>query len=191
MPTDYTFLVSKAQLGDLSEYSDHVTAGIEDIKASWEVILISVFIAFVIGFVYLGLLKCFSGLIVWSVIFAMFIVLMILATGFYNQAQTKESAEDYIDYDSKEGNLAIAYIIYALAAILFLGILCFYDRIKLAIAIVKTTSDYVSDTRSIVLVPFASFFVYLGFYALWISGFLYMYSKGEITPSANEYNPFA
>ena len=50
MPTDYTFLVSKAQLGDLSEYSDHVTAGIEDIKASWEVILISVFIAFVIGY---------------------------------------------------------------------------------------------------------------------------------------------
>lgn len=149
------------------------------------------FIAFVIGFVYLGLLKCFSGLIVWSVIFSMFIVLLVLGTSFYNQAQTKESAEDYIDYDSKEGNLAIAYIIYALAAILFLGVLCLYDRIKLAIAIVKTTSDYVSDTRSIVLVPFVSLFVYLGFYALWISGFLYMYSKGDISPSTNEYNPFA
>jgi len=41
------------------------------------------------SFIYLALLKCFSGLIVWSVIMAMFAILIVLATSFYNQAQTK------------------------------------------------------------------------------------------------------
>lgn len=161
-----------------------------DIKAAWKVILSSVFIAFIIGFIYLCLLKCLSGVIVWGMLIGTFVLFMIIGTSYYNQAQTKEDAEDYVDFDSKEGSLTVAYLCYILAAVIFCFVICMYNRIKLAIAIVKTTSDYISDVKSIILVPILAMVVYLAFYAIWISGFVYMYSKGSITSSEDEFNPF-
>jgi len=51
-----------------------------DLVNAWQVMLISLGAAFIIGFIYLLLLRCCAGVIVWTTIFA---VLAILAGGGY------------------------------------------------------------------------------------------------------------
>lgn len=64
-----------------------------------------------------------------------------------------------------------------------------YERIRLAIAIIKTASMFVRDVKSAMLVPGLFFIKLMGFYAVWIVGFIYIYALG--TPSKSIYGPIA
>lgn len=54
--------------------------------------------------------------------------------------------------------------------------LCFYKRIKLAIAIVKTAASFIGDVKSALFIPIFTFIltiIDLGIYGL---GFMYIYA---------------
>lgn len=63
-----------------------------DLSVTYPVILGSVGIAFVIGLIYLLLLRICSGLIVWAFIIGMFIGELALAYMFYNKSLTAQTS---------------------------------------------------------------------------------------------------
>lgn len=65
-----------------------------------------------------------------------------------------------------------------LAALLFLYTCCMYKRIRLAIAVIKTTAVFINDVKSIYFVPILGTVVLLAFYSMYFAGLLYLGSIG-------------
>lgn len=68
------------------------------------------------------------------------------------------------------------FVVFALS---FCFVLCAFNKIRIAIAIVKTASLFISDVKSVLLVPPIFIVFFAAFWAFWISAALFLYSIGE------------
>lgn len=59
--------------------------------------------------------------------------------------------------------------------------MCMCTRIRLAIAIMKTGTQYVGDVWYIVFFPPTMFLIVVAIYAYWVFANLYLYSAGDIS----------
>lgn len=62
-----------------------------DLSNAWYILLLSVLVALIIGFVYLCLLRCFAGLIVFLTIIAYLLGLAVAGFLCYNKGTTTDS----------------------------------------------------------------------------------------------------
>lgn len=53
-----------------------------------------------------------------------------------------------------------------------------FNRIRLAIAIIKTATMFVRDVKSAMVVPIFFYLKLLVFFAIWIIGFIFIYALG-------------
>jgi uncharacterized membrane protein YphA (DoxX/SURF4 family) len=90
--------------------------------------------AFVIGMIYLVILRCCAGVMVWTTIFA---ILAILGGGGYwlYRYRTNYPESDNTHYYVTYG----AYTIWGIGGLFLLIIICCCNRIRLAVAIMKVT----------------------------------------------------
>lgn len=72
-----------------------------------------------------------------------------------------------------------------IAGISFIGFLCYFNRIQMAIAVIKTAALFVLEVPSVMLVPPIMSIIVAGYFALWIISFLYIYSMGDIKGSSD------
>jgi len=125
--TFYNNFYSTYDVGTLTNY-------ISDLINAWQVELISVGAAFVIGIIYLMLLRCCAGVMVWTTILA---VIAVLGGGGYwvyeyrNNYATTNNTYKYLEYG--------AYAIWGIDGLFVLLVLCCCSRIRLAVAIMKVT----------------------------------------------------
>ena len=71
-----------------------------------------------------------------------------------------------------------AYVIWALAGVVFILVCCFWHAIKIGIAVFKTTSQYVQANLKIFALPLISYLV-IGLWSLfWIFGAIHVFSIG-------------
>lgn len=80
-------------------------------------------------------------------------------------------------------------LLWCLAAIYFVALLCCCSRIRLAVAIMKATSQFVQHTPTVFTVPFVFFFIIGGWVTFWVISAVYVYSVG--TPVKSDDLPFA
>ena len=78
-----------------------------------------------------------------------------------------------------------AYFFWVLGGIMGCFVLCCYHKIKLVIAIIKTTSEFMAETLTVLFVPIINTFISGCFAAIWIVGTIYLFSVGEVKPRAN------
>lgn len=64
-------------------------------------------------------------------------------------------------------------------AICLIGFFCMFDKIRLAIAIIKTATVYVRDVPLALLVPPVFTILNALFWLAWLYGVVYLYSVGE------------
>lgn len=83
MPSDYNFMLNQVNFTSMQDYFTGFTTQINDLTIAWPVMLGSVAIAFVIGIIYLFVLRICSGLIVWVFILLILGVELALASLFY------------------------------------------------------------------------------------------------------------
>lgn len=148
-----------------------------DLVNCWQVMVICIGAAFIIGLLYLLLLRCCVGVMVWATIFA---VLAILGGGGYWAYRTKDR------YDTEDQNykylLYGAYTLWGLTVFYLLLILCCCSRIRLAVAIMKVTSQFIYNTPSVLLIPI----IFLIFCVIWVAAWtftaVYIFSVGDIKP---------
>jgi len=73
-----------------------------------------------------------------------------------------------------------SYIVWGIAAISLIVLYFLWDRIRLAIAIIKASAEFVEETPNILSVPPLMFFVLLAYYIYWIWILLYILSSGSV-----------
>lgn len=113
---------------------DKFTDYVMDLVNAWQVMLISLGTAFILGLIYLLILRCCAGVLIWTTILG---VLAVLGGGGYWVYTLKDK------YDESDGNHKYlqygAYAIWAIGGAFLLAILCCCSRIRLAVAIMKVT----------------------------------------------------
>lgn len=99
---------------------------------------ISVGVAFVVAILYLFILKCFAGVLIWISILG---ILAAFGAGGYWAYFTRTK------YDESDKNYMYlqygAYALWAVGGAFFLVTLCCISRIRLAVAIMKVTSKFI------------------------------------------------
>lgn len=157
--------------------NDKFTEYVSDVVSVWYVHLMMLGIAFVIGFIYLLVLKLVGGLIIFISIVLIFIA---LAAG----GVLCWSYKDTYPAGSKS-NKALeigAYVLWGLSALYILIVLCCIGRIKLGIAIFKATADFIGDVKTVFIVPF-SFTLLIGIWMLfWTVSAAFIFSIGTPEP---------
>lgn len=126
---------------------DTLTQWFNDVSIAWPIIAASLGIAFALGVFYMLFIRIFSGVIVWLIIILYFAALIILGWLFYDKADEIAEEESAGTSDSasstsnnEESYRYTGYVIWAIAGICFIGLLCLWNNIKLAIAIIKTAT---------------------------------------------------
>ena len=145
-----------------------------DAAICWWVFLVMIGISFVISLIYLILLRCFAK----PLLYISFIVIFGLLLGggfyvFYSAARYEQSDNTYTIMRG------MGILIWILCGIYTLILLCCCSRIRLGIAIMEATSDFVKDTFSIFLVPIYFFFIIGAWVVFWVISAIYVYSVGE------------
>jgi len=168
--------------------SDLLEQWVSDIKTTWPVIAVSMACAFVIGLVYMLVMKYCSGIMTWGAILAFIIGTAILGYRFYKfgvdkeeEAEAAAAAGNGTEQDSYNAQKIIGYICWAVAGITILAVLCLFSRIRLAIAIMKAASDYVRSTFSILFLPPVTVLILVCFYVYWGIAAIYLVSSGDAT----------
>eukprot|EP01015_Nassula_variabilis_P030426 TRINITY_DN6683_c0_g1_i32.p1 TRINITY_DN6683_c0_g1~~TRINITY_DN6683_c0_g1_i32.p1 ORF type:complete len:447 (-),score=91.79 TRINITY_DN6683_c0_g1_i32:100-1440(-) len=135
-------------------------------------------------------LKLCIGVIVWLVIITFILGTTALGALFYQKyakynEQNVESQDgsSNVDEDTKKTNkeafMGLFIFFWAVAAISFLLVCCFFNRIRLVIAILKAAADFVKDVCSALLVPPVMFTFQIMLYVSWLITLVYLYSTGE------------
>ena len=160
--------------------SDRLTEGIADIWAVWYVELASIGTAFLLGIIFMFLLRCCAG----PLIFVCLVGILIFLGGggawlyFIGREKYKDDADttnyDYMTYAS--------YVVWGLAGLYFLILLCLCNRIRLGVAIVKATARFIQNTWSLFFIPIVFLLIILAYIAFWFFTAAYIFSVGTIGP---------
>lgn len=168
--------------------SDTLEGWVSDIRKCWGVILGMAGVAFLLGFVYMILLRHCAGVMTWLSIIGVISALAVLGGLYYTGAnnmkamvatyKTSGGSANSIE-NSTTSRRVLAYICWGIAGIILLGVICLFGRIKLAIAILKAAADYVKANPFIFLVPPVMLILLLAFYAYSGITAIYLFSSGE------------
>jgi len=167
---------------------------VSDIRQTWPVILGSIGAAFLIGLIYMILLRYCSGVLTWLAIIAFIAGTAVLGYRFYvNSNKTSDDTASVAGSSSSTTTTQktittekiIAYFCWGVSGATFIAVLCLFNRIRLAIAILKAAADYVKETPSVFLVPPVTIVFLLGLYAYWGITAVYLVSSGDATQMKN------
>lgn len=152
---------------------------IGDIVTVWLVMLIVAGFAILTGFAYMIFLRICIGVIVWLSIFLTIGIIAILGFYLYWSAIKYYTGDEY--EDTRNTLKVCAYVAWGVAALFFFFILYMCNRIRLAIAIMKTGTQFMRDVKTVLLVPPVFFLLTIAIYCYWIVASLFIYSSGEIS----------
>ena len=170
-----------------SRIKDNFSTAGSDIMTCWTAVLYVMLISIAVSIVYLVLIRYCVGLVLWVSIVLIFLGL--IAFGLYLQFRS-ELYNDPAEADAKESHKWWAIGCYVVAG-LFAIIICFmFERIQLAIAIMKAAASFIGDEFTVVLVPVISFVASICIIAFWVLALVFLYSSGELK-KADKYHTFA
>ena len=134
-------------------------------------------IAFVLGFIYMFLLKYCAKIIAWVSILGLMGCLG--GGGYYLYSRRNDVVASNYDY-----YLYGSYVLWGVAALYLLILLCMCNRIRLAIAIIQTTADFVGSTCRIFWIPVVFFFLIIIWLGYWAFTAIFVFSVGDIVKNA-------
>lgn len=73
-----------------------------------------------------------------------------------------------------------AWSAFIAAGIYLLVMICSFNSLRIAIAVIETAADYFADTKRIIFVPLLWFFIGVCLFAMWVAGMVCVASIGEI-----------
>ena len=146
-----------------------------DLGTCWWLFLVMAGITLVISMIYLFLLRCIAK----PLLYISFIIILALfvGAGFYVFFQQFK----YEDGDKTKQVMKWCGIgLWIVSGLYLIILLCCCSRIRLGIAIVEATSQFVASKFSIFLVPLVFFVIILIWMTFWIISAIYVYSVGEV-----------
>eukprot|EP01016_Furgasonia_blochmanni_P055586 TRINITY_DN9332_c0_g1_i2.p1 TRINITY_DN9332_c0_g1~~TRINITY_DN9332_c0_g1_i2.p1 ORF type:complete len:660 (-),score=111.00 TRINITY_DN9332_c0_g1_i2:60-2039(-) len=175
---------------------DNLSRYFKDIKTMWWMILIVALIGLAIGFIYMCLLRFFVGALTWIAIAIFIFGFAILGILLWERSSNQFSGNtDSVNADADNASVnktalrVIAIVLWVLASLMLLIVICNWRNIRLVIAVMKAAADFIQDVWGALLVPPVMFIAQAMFQISWIISAIYIYSLGEVHPPKTGY-PF-
>jgi len=166
--------------------TDKLISWISDLATTWPIILASIGFSFIIIFIYMLFVRCCAEVIAYITIILILAALAGLGYVFQARAYYYNSIND----DNYELTMKVLCgLCYSLAGIWLLVVLFLCNRIRLAIALIKTVAEYLQDTCTVFIVPFIFYVITGCFYAYWVALSIYLYSSGEVDTTDGTFLP--
>jgi len=161
---------------------DKYTTYIADLYTAWYVMAISVGVALLAAIVYLLILRCCAGVMIWMSILS---IMACLGGGGYWVYDYRHN------YDIADANYKYlqygANALWGIDAAFAVIVLICCSRIRLAVAIMKVTSSFIYRTPTILLLPVVFFFLVIAWIVGWTFLAVYIMSVGEIKARAEPF----
>jgi len=174
----------KGGYGKVWDYLDikAVNEYVRDMARGWPVIIIGVFITFFLclGFVYL--VEYCAKIVAWICIIGSFVFLVGLGFYFVFTRNRAGAAHN----DQYGWNIFFGCCCWVGAFLVFFFVCCFCKSLRIAIAVVQASADFITDTKRILLVPIIGFVIVVIFYIIWISVAICVYTIGDIKSSGGQ-----
>lgn len=169
--------------GKFESAAENASRTISDLLTTWPVILVAGFVALLLSFVYVKLMKvkCIRKTLVWGVICLTIVGGFLAGWGLLKFADSTTSSE--VDmFDRALAAKILGWIVIGVTAIYLLVVFFLRKRINLALAVLGATAAAVDQMKSIILYPLFPFFCTLAYLAYWIATMVVMFSvKDEYT----------
>jgi solute carrier family 44 (choline transporter-like protein), member 2/4/5 len=165
--------------------TDKLISWMTDLITCWPIILASVGYCLVIAIIYMVLIRCCAGTIAYSTII---LILAALAGLGYVFQQRMDYYKSIKDENYELTMKVLCGLFYSLAGLWLLMVLFMCNKIRLSIALVEVTAKYISQTWSVLFVPFIFYILSALYYAYWVALSVYLYSSGTVT-SSNSFIP--
>jgi hypothetical protein len=131
----------------------------------------------VISLIYLVIVRCCAAVLTYTTIFLVLGSLIGLGVLFWWRM---EYYKDLGDETYKSTMYALAIVFWVLGGIWLLVILFMCNSIRLSIALIECSAQYVFTTFTLVFVPLVLYILTGLFYAYWVALSVYIYSSGTV-----------
>lgn len=171
--------------GDLSNF-------ITDTMNNWQWLLAALGWGVVISFVFMFLLRCLAGCIVWCSLFGLIIFFIGLGLIFlYNAGYlgAAASAATYLGVPSinSSNNAIYGWVCIGLGCGFLILVLCCCSRLRLAVAVCKSAGQFVAAVCSSILVPIFQTILAGGMWAACLVVMVYLVSASEFVATSSDY----
>ena len=153
----------------------------EVMEARW-VLLLSAVICLVVTLIYIKFMDWCAFWLSWISIFL--VLGAMIASGIFTlQYRSDEADKDASYKDSSTYTwLGFAgYMSFIMAGIYILVMICYFQSLRVAIAVIETAADFFADTKRIIFVPMLFFFIGLCAFVAWVAALICVASIGTIT----------
>lgn len=150
-----------------------------DLMTAWVLILISGFVAFVLSFFWLGVLKYCAGPLVWSVLIFLIVGGALTAFGLIQSARDIQNSE--INTYRAKPLLGLGIAAAGLTFIFTCLVIFLRKRIEIAIQVVIESADALRDMGWLQIFPAIPFLLLLGYMAFWITSVVFIFSVADKT----------
>lgn len=171
--------------GDLNNF-------ITDIMNNWQWLLVALGWGILISFVFMFMLRCLAGCIVWCSLFGIIIFFIGLGLIFlYNAGYlgAAASAATYLGVPTVNSgsNAVYGWICIGLGCFFFIVVLCCCSRLRLAVAVCKSAGQFVASVCTSVLVPIIQTIFAGGLWAACLVVMVYLVSCSEFYSDTTMY----
>lgn len=141
--------------------------------------LVMLLIALIISFIYFYTLEYCAGVMIFTVCFLG--ILGLAGLGLFLWLRYLD-VKDKTEFDPQIANTYKfwAWVSWGASLLFLILIVCLWSRIKLAIKIIKASSDFITDKKSVLLSPILAILQLSLFFIFWSLSFIYVFSVGEV-----------
>lgn len=153
---------------------------LQNVKLSYPVLLASVPVALITGYLFLSFVRWCAGACIWTALLGHVAFFAIFG---YKVYMDKDAIAE--KHGMKKEYVACgAYFLWAMSAVVLLFSICFCNTIKKCTALLKTACMFLQDVKSQMLQPLVFAVVHVSFYAFWIVVALYVATIGMKSDSS-------
>ena len=149
---------------------------ITDLYITRWIIFASVLWSFALAMIFMLLLKFIGGLIIFIFFLLIVVGLIILAAYFKINSINYIEQGDLVYKAAMEAFFWIC-LVFTIIFIIFILLMC--NRIRLSMAMISVTSQYINKTIAIIFIPFLFFIIELLWIVYWIFLSVFIYSTGD------------
>lgn len=149
-----------------------------DIVACQQLLLITFGTAFLLGFIYMVILRLCGGPIIYFSIVGIIGGIAYGAFMLYQVGTDMEEGEKYKQY-----YIYGSYAVAGVAGFLLLCVLCQCKNIRIGVAVMKCTAAFIGGTPQVFLVPPFAAIIIVAWFIVWAVIALFIWSVGEIGPN--------
>ena len=155
------------------------TQYIEDLISAWPAYIIALFTCLLLLFLYSVFIKYCAWLMAWLSYILIFVFLVGLGVFTYTYGQNNYAS----DSDTQTILLITSYVIWGIALLYVILVICFYKDVRKSIAILQAAGAFMAGNMQILLVPLYSILFTILFLVFWLCAFVCLFSVGTISSS--------